>query len=154
MNENPPCRIGLRQGVIFLKTEYSIQFAGETIGCADVERQGLYYRISCRCRLSGEVPVRIHLMHRHGETDLGLCVPMESGFGIDTRIPVKRAGEEITGFYAVASAGSSAAFFVPVSPDEPFQYISRLKDCFLSRRGDRIGVVLPDQREISKPTGQ
>ena len=38
---------------------YDVLLGDEPIGKAQVKKEGLYYCISCRCRLSGEVVYRI-----------------------------------------------------------------------------------------------
>ena len=37
--------------------------------------------------------------------------------------------------------------FVPISPEEPFAYISRLKDAYFERRYGQAGVVIPDMKK-------
>ncbi len=79
--------------------EYPVQHDGRKIGTAFVTRQGLYYRIGCQCEENTESPPRIALQCGNRTVKLGLCVPIEGGFGIRTRIPVKRVGEEEMRFF-------------------------------------------------------
>ena len=88
-----PCRIHLRQGVIFMDETYDIVFEGVPVGTAQMQRQGLYCRFCCRCRLPDEGLYRIHAICGRTREDLGICVPMDGGFGMDKRIPAKRLGE-------------------------------------------------------------
>ena len=74
--------------------------------------------------------------------NLGICVPMEDGFGVETRIPCKRLGAGTPEFSLMAKQEQPVGKFVAVYPEEPFAYMARLKGAYLARQADRIGVVL------------
>ena len=112
------------------------------MGKVTVERQGLYYRFSCRCALSGEVMHRLWLHCGGKETDLGLCVPVDGTFGTDKRLPVKQCGEGKPVFLLRPKEAQLRGNFIPLSPEEPFRYIHRLQDAFLERRGQQLGIVI------------
>lgn len=118
--------------------EYPIYFAQEQIGMAKVIREGLYYRICCRCSISGSIPFRVKVTGT-GEADLGLCVPMGESFGMEARIPVKRVGNGELKFQAVPKRSVTEELTV-ISPEEPFGYIARLKDAYLVKRGQATGI--------------
>lgn len=118
--------------------EYPIYFAQERIGTAKVIQEGLYYRICCLCEISGSIPFCVKVTGS-AEADLGLCVPMEGCFGIETRIPVKRVGIGKLQFRAMPRH-TARAELTAVSPDEPFGYITRLKDAYLIKRDALTGV--------------
>ena len=73
--------------------DYAVSLGGKPVGRAQVSRQGLYYRVVCRCNLSGEVMYRLECACRERKTNLGILVPCESGFGLETCFPVSRVGE-------------------------------------------------------------
>lgn len=135
-----------------MENKYSILSGDQSIGTACVRRCGLYYHISCRCDLSGEVPYKVIVFGGDNKADLGICVPMENSFGLDVRIPIKRIGEGALLFRAKPKRRSCAGDFVPVIPEEPFRYLSQLGRSYLERRNDQVGVLL--QSDSSKPTGQ
>ena len=135
--------------------EYSITSGEENIGNVQVERQGLYYRISCRCKLTGCVRYNLLVVSGENTVDLGLCVPKDGVFGVDTSIPIKRVGEGTLTFYVRPRHSAIQGKFLRVSPDEPFAYIRRLQQAHLERVGDSIGIILPEtQSTRDKPTGQ
>lgn len=72
---------------------YDIVFEGVIVGTAQMQRQGLYCRFCCRCRLPDEGLYRIHAICGRTREDLGICVPMDGGFGMDKKVPAKRLGE-------------------------------------------------------------
>lgn len=122
---------------------YDVRMGDRSVGTVTVEKEGLYYRFSCRCSLSGEVMCRLWLHCGGRETDLGLCVPMGDGFGTDKRLPAKQCGEGTPVFLLRPKETQLRGNFIPLSPEEPFRYIHRLQDAFLERRGHQLGIVLP-----------
>ena len=119
-----------------------------------VTRQGLYYRFLCRCHLTGEVVCRLYITCGGQQESLGVVVPEGDGFGLDTRLPVKRFREEEPSFTLIPKHEASSARFVPITPEEPFAYIERLKTSFLVKKYGQIGILLDDHSVISSPTGQ
>lgn len=127
---------------------YGVSFGNKNVGKVQVLRQGLYYRFVCRCALSGDVVCRLKVVCGGKEENLGIVVPMDDGFGLDTKLPVKRIGEGNMEFYlapkgvAEAERIQPAGQFVPIYPDEPFAYIARLKQAFFARQNGQVGVII------------
>lgn len=122
--------------------EYDIMLGGQGIGKARVERQGLYYCISCRCRLSGEVVYKVTASCAEKEESLGILVPESGAFVLTTRVPIKRLGEGELTFHAVPRHTELRGKFVPISPEEPFAYLSRLENAFLEIRDGQSGITI------------
>lgn len=123
-----------------MEGNYGVYFGSEMAGKVQVKREGLYYRFTCRCKLSGDVVCRLHVTCGDKRESLGVVVPMDDGFGLDTRIPVKHLGEGEMEFRLLPKYDVPEEAFVPVYPDEPFSYIERLKNAFLARKEGRVGV--------------
>ena len=119
---------------------FEIMQGSSPIGKVTVERQGLYYRIRCRCSLTGEV--MHHLVVSSGEKreDLGTLVPFDGAFGLEKRVPVKKLGEGEPKFQLLPKHSSPNGKFYPVYPEEPFSYMSRLKDAYLEARNGQLGL--------------
>ncbi len=115
------------------------------MGKVQVLRQGLYYRFICRCQLTGDVMCRLYVRCGQRQESLGVVVPVGTGFGLDTRLPVKRLGEGPMEFQLIPKWDSAGVRFVPIYPEEPFSYIEKLKDAYLARQGTQIGVILRDE---------
>ena len=126
-----------------MEGNYAVYFGSGQAGKVQVLRQGLYLRFICRCRLSGDVICRLIVRGNGKQENLGVLVPMDDGFGLDTRIPAKRLGEGEPEFQLIPKGGETGGTFVPLSPEEPFAYIERLKDAFLARQNGQLGVVIP-----------
>jgi hypothetical protein len=121
---------------------YEIMLGGESVGQAVVRRQGLYYRFSCRCDLSGEVIYRITVTCGGKSESLGIPVPKNGEFYLDTRLAASRLGEGEPKFAAVPRRPDLGGMFVPISPEEPFRYLHRLENAFLARKDGQLGIVI------------
>lgn len=131
--------------------EYDIYMGKQVVGNAAVEKQGLYYRFDCRCRLSGAVLCRIVAQRGGHHENLGIPVPRGKDFCLSTRLPMKRFPEGVFSFRVLPKHPSGKGVFVEVYPDEPFAYLSRLKHAFLDVQRGQVGVVIPDSE--SDPQG-
>ena len=76
------------------------------------------------------------------QENLGILVPEEDSFVLNTSLPVKRIGEGEMSFVLRPKQESLTGSFVPISPEEPFSYLSRLKESFLEIRNGEIGIVI------------
>lgn len=121
---------------------YGVCFGDQPVGKVQVLRQGLYYRFICRCQLSGDVVCRLSVACGDRQESLGVVVPMDGGFGLDTLLPAKRLGQGEPEFSLRPKHDLPSGKFVPICPEEPFAYIERLKESFLVRRGEQVGIVL------------
>ena len=125
-----------------MERQYSVSLNGQHCGKVTVSRQGLYYRIHCRCLLPAEDIYRLQLVCGIKEENLGVLVPMEDRFGLDTRIPVKQLGEGNLVFSVTAKRQPVQGRFVPIVDEEPFAYISRLKESFLQIKEGQLGILV------------
>lgn len=121
-----------------------ILLGGQAIGRAQVQREGLYYRFTCQCSLSGEILYRLTARCAEQTVHLGIPVPEGGRFVLRTRVPVKRLGEGPMEIRAVPKHADLAGKFVPLSPEEPFRYLRRLENVFLQVRDGQVGVMLPE----------
>ena len=126
-----------------MEENYGVYFGSRLAGKLQVQRQGLYYRFTCRCRLSGDVVCRLRVTCGDRRESLGVVVPMDGGFGLDTRLPVKRLGEGEMVFTLVPKHGVPEGTFVPIYPEEPFAYIERLKKLSV-RKGEQVGSCVQE----------
>ena len=123
---------------------YQITLGDKPVGKAQVSREGLYYRIQCRCDLAGETVCRILVRCGNREENLGVLVPQDGAFALETRISVKKIGEGTMAFLVVPRHRTPDAGFIPLCPEEPFRYLSRLKDAYLVKRNGQTGIVMKE----------
>ena len=142
MNGLPPCGIDCCKGAISI---IKIYLGNDVIGEALVEKQGLYYYFACRCDLTGEVIYKLLAVCDENEVDLGICVPYNGGFGLKTRCPIKHLGTGLIQIRAVPRHSAVGKEFIPLRPEEPFSYLSRLGNAYLDTRNGVTGIVIrPD----------
>ena len=153
-----------------------MNYDGTQVGTVRADKQGLYILFSCRCRLPQEGLYRVHAVCGKHREDLGICIPLGGSFGMDKRIPAKRLGEGMLAFElvpkdwtppaaatpkqehptvelpmpepAAEESGEPAPQFVPVSEEEPFEYLDKLEDAHLEIRNDIPGIVIEPEAEI------
>ena len=126
---------------------YPVKFGQVLVGKVQVQRQGLYLRFICRCKITGDVVCRLTVSCGGSRESLGVVVPVEDGFGLDTKIPAKRLSAGEMEFVLVPKHESAAGTFVPISPEEPFAYIRRLQNAYFERRYGQAGIVIPDMKK-------
>jgi len=125
-----------------LEGNYGVYFGNQPAGKVQVLRQGLYYRFICRCKLTGDVMCRLCVSCDGRRESLGVVIPMDGGFGLDTKLPAKRLGEGKPEFTLIPKHDLPKGRFVPIYPEEPFAYIERLKESYLARKDGQVGVLL------------
>lgn len=121
---------------------YPVLLGTQTVGEIRVQRQGLYYCFHCRCSLSGELIYRLAVTCGGKTENLGLPVPEGDHFVLRTKLPVKRFAQGSAEFRILPKHGDLKEEFVPICPEEPFRYLSRLQNAYLQRRGDIMGIVV------------
>ena len=119
---------------------YDILLGSEPIGEAVVQRQGLYYRFDCRCSLSGTVIYRLMVSCNGHHENLGIPVPAGDQFVLTTKVAMKKLGKGRFRIQALPKHQKLEREFIPVYPEEPFDYLTRLQDAFLEVRKGQVGL--------------
>lgn len=130
-----------------MERSYPITVNGEHAGKVSVQRSGLYFHFSCRCCLSGDMMYRLFLTCGSVQENLGILVPMDGSFVLHTKLPAKRLGEGEMSFSLIPKQEAQTKNFVPISPEEPFAYLSRLKESFLVLRNGQPGILIEKKQE-------
>lgn len=142
-----PCSIYLLQGVIFVM-QTDILLNDHRVGYAELNRKGLYYEIHCVCEPPENIPYKILVQCGKQKVDLGICVPYDNGFGLRTRVPVKRLGDGEMTFHLVKKKQDSV--FVPIVQDHTFPHMDKLCDSRLVTENHQVGICITaeeDQRD-------
>ena len=142
MNISPLRLIDWSKGAVLLDKTYAVYFANRVVGKVQVIRQGLYYRISCRCRIGPDILCRLYVICNEKRENLGVVVPQDGGFALNTSIPVKKLGEGEWTFLLAPKLEPYGTELIPVYPEEPFAYIARLKKAYLVKQNGKIGIVI------------
>jgi len=123
---------------------YDVFLGSQAVGTAQVRKEGLYYKISCRCSLSGETVCKIIVTCNDLKADLGVCVPTDGCFGLDTKLPVKQLGEGSFSFSIVPKHPQLQQNFVPIAADEPFGYLEKLNKACMAIQNGAVGILIDD----------
>ena len=143
---------------------FEITYEAEPVGKARIEKQGLYYRFSCRCKLPDDGFYRVNVCYGTDHVDLGICVPMEELFGMDKKIPLRQIPEGTPSFLlrsndwkpeekVIEEADAelqmpmpTVGTFVPVAEDEPFEHLDELEGAVLETRDGEVGILLQNEQ--------
>lgn len=128
-----------------MEGKYDVFLDGRAVGQARVERQGLYYRVFCRCGLAPGEICRVTAVCGGKSHDLGILAPENGAFTRTARVPVRRLGEGTLLFRAErAHPAAPSGRFYPVRPGEPFPALSMLERGRFERREGQAGVFIPE----------
>lgn len=123
---------------------YALCLGNDEIGKVQVERQGLYYRFTCRCQLHSEVICKVTVSCGGHHENLGVLVPMGDTYGLTKKLPVKNLGTGTPEFWITPKHTGVPGVYVDIYPEEPFRYIARLEKAYLEKRRGRLGIVIPE----------
>ena len=126
---------------------YSVTCSGKSCGKVSVRKQGLYYHFHCRCTVDREDIYRLVLSCDDHRESLGILIPSEDAFCLRTKVPVKKLPEGEWSFCITSKQMEDNGLFIPISPEEPFAYISRLKESFLTSQNGQPGIQLEKMQE-------
>ena len=130
-----------------MERSFAVTLGGENTGKVLVYRQGLYYFFHCRCALREDNIYRLMVSCGTRRENLGVLIPQDGCFRLDTKLAVKHIGEGDMTFTLLTPKNSVHGTFVPISPEEPFAYISRLKNSFLVLRNGQPGIYIKNMQE-------
>lgn len=130
-----------------MEGEFAVTLRGKPVGKVLVQKKGLYYSFCCRCYLTEDTIYRLTVSCGTARENLGILVPVDGSFVLDTRKPVKMIGEGEFQFSLQTKQEKTSGTFVPICPEEPFVYISRLKRSFLVLRESQPGICITGMQE-------
>lgn len=123
---------------------YDVGFMQQKAGQVTLKKEGLYWRIFCRLENLEKGYYRLNVNNGSCVFDLGLCVPVSNGFGMNTTVPIKRIGEEGLTFFLESGKSGKQELFVPIRAEEPFAYLQRLEKAYLDRKDGILGLRFRD----------
>lgn len=126
-----------------MEGRFDIFLDGKSVGRVVVERQGLYYRFDCRCRLKDGELYRLTVEQDGVMQNLGVLLPSGDAYWLTTKQAVKKFGRG-TPLFRIQPKTKGRGGFIPVYPEEPFLYLDRLKNAYLELRDGITGVVIPE----------
>ena len=80
-----------------------------------------------------------------GKTEnLGIPIPEGDCFRLNTRLPVSRFSADEPKFRAVPRH-QRQELWVPISPETPFDYITRLEHAVAEKRDGQMGILISEE---------
>ncbi len=125
--------------------QYDLMLGEHAVGVARITREGLYLSVKCRCRLTDSQVHRVYLICDDCRTiDLGICIPMEDCFGINTKIPAKGIDLDQIRFCLdqneIQTANKTEE--IPVSCTQPIPCLSDLESARFSDESGTSYIIL------------
>lgn len=102
---------------------YQIIFDGNPVGSAEIRKEGMFYRITCRYHLPYKSVFRVLLNSSNHKFDLGVCVPDGNGFSCVTRIACNQLKGDNFSFSLNDGAKKGG---IPVAAGKPFVQLEKL----------------------------
>lgn len=132
-----------------MQENYHVILGNKQVGKVRIIKQGLYYRLICRFYATCSEVYHLYAIIDERQEKIGVPVLDGEGFVLDKMIPFKRlAGENLKFVLSSASVMRDLpGEFVPIFPEEPFQYIEHLKSAFLATEYGKIGVYIKETPE-------
>ena len=121
---------------------HGVYFGERLCGKVQVQKENLYYRIICRCKINSELVCRLRVQFENGMENVGILTPVEDGFGLCTRLPVKRFLDKPIKFVLTPVSEGRKGQYIPILPEEPFGYIEKLKTSYLAKKDGSYGVLI------------
>ena len=126
-----------------MEYHYEVYMGSDAVGKVNIIKQGLYYRVLCRCIVPSDTVYRLYAITETGREKLGVLIPDGDGVLLDRKIPVKRL-QEFSRFILSSRSDEDKGRFVPIYPEEPFSYIGQLENAFLEIQNGQVGVCIKD----------
>lgn len=117
---------------------YDIDLKQETVGYATVERQGLYYRVACQCKLPAGTRYHAVAKGHNGQEDLGLMIPVRGIFQCFKSVAVKKLGEGKLSFYLESAVPETK--FIPLREDLQLECLQKLRTAVLAEKDGMKGL--------------
>ena len=123
---------------------YEVSDGNAVVGKVQLIHEGLYYRIICRCQLSGDLVRRLYAVTESRRENIGVLVPEGDGFVLERRIPTKKLSGSNLQFHLSSGGSKLEGKVVPVCPEEPFLYMDRLKNAFLESENGKVNIRIEE----------
>lgn len=157
-----------------MEGSFDVFLKEQAVGSARVYTAGLYTCFSCRCRIpNGE---KLHLKVSCGESvvDLGLCIPMDDCFGVETKIASKKlaegtwllylgdrkqAGDEQIELGIIADENpreekNRSETEIPFEVEKPFNHLSELENARIIEEADKTKIIIQDPEQDRQDSDQ
>lgn len=120
-----------------MDVQYPVFLGEEIVGAAFAQKDGLYLNIRYQCKISEKSICRLMA----GNLNLGVLMPKDGYYCLSTRVPLKKL-IGIEEFHICPDRIPLTKQFVPIYPEEPFMYLSRIKTGYYKTEKGIPGIEL------------
>ena len=132
-----------------MQGRYPITWNGKTIGQVQILLKGLYCHFYGECSYNETAVCRLMMRCDAWVEKLGIMVPEGNLFVLKKQIPAKKIPDEKLEFFILSELeGQEAGIFVPISSEEPFEYLTNMKNAVFENRDGVIGAWIPNIIEM------
>lgn len=116
-----------------MQERQEVFFEGRPVGTVELTRDGLYYRLECRCRMPGQ---EIRRLYADGAR-IGVMIPEAGELVLKTKVAAKRLKPGCR--FSLEENGEE---FIPIRPGEPFCRLDKVRMGKLAFREGEPGLFL------------
>ena len=102
---------------------YNIIWQGKQVGNARITKEGMFYRIFCKCSLPQNGTYKVFVTDGKNVCDLGICVPDVEGFACVARIACRKlCGND----FSFTLEDNKQTKGIPIATGRPFANLDKL----------------------------
>lgn len=130
-----------------MSEKYCVFLNTKEVGTVQVEKSGLYYRVSCSCQLDSKSMYNLFVSAGKKHRKLGICIPKDGRLCLETNVAIKELGEENMQFHLERRDQRGTVNFQPVVRGEPFSYLEELENAYLAEMNGLLGIAFRASQE-------
>lgn len=119
---------------------FDILMDTQVVGQAEMTKEGLYYRFTCKCTPPDDAVHRIVVSDGKHTRNLGICVPTGEWFCLVSRVPVKYLPGENLRFTLIPKDAHKE--MIPVETDISFSGLDKLESACLQETDGNSEIVI------------
>lgn len=112
---------------------FDVTQGGQAVGTVELTREGLYFRVFCRCRMNDR---EIHRLYA-GEEKIGVLIPENGVLILEKKVASKRLQDG-----CAFSLDGKTERFIPIRPGEAFGHLDKVRLGRLAFRDGEPGLFL------------
>ena len=116
-----------------MEWKYDVIRDGQSVGRVEISREGLYYRIRCRCPVADG---KIHRLYA-GDENLGVLIPDRGELTLESKVAAKRLKPG-----CAFSLDENRREFIPIHPGEAFPCLEKVRQSKLAFREGEPGLFM------------
>lgn len=120
---------------------YDVMYASKVVGYAQMEKEGLYCRITACCQMEKPGIYKLQVQNGNKNIKTLTCIPGKQGYTAETRIPAKQL-ENGKIHFALMEKNQISQVQVTVNPEQEFPYMAQLEQAVLASAGDQPVIAI------------